>query len=586
MSWTRLLHVDSCTLSIFLLTELPPFIAVSHVWSDALFPTRVELRRQKGFKAVKQVIFECHPTIEYCWIDILCIDQNDHDDKMRQIPLMQTIFGQAEVVAVVLNAELNLTQEEIDGAVARIEGALKMWSDSSWEDYGYQWITGGGVERLMDVADVLEPFTRTSWATRVWTLQEYMLARYIIWIGDDLTPLILDEELFFAIPEICFRLGITEYTRRPATRSSRNFRDMAKLKLNEDDKSRVMELLGNRNATVPVDEVFGAMAASGIMIDTQGIAQKEEAWRLWWEKAVTLGHLRWILFTPFATMISLNRPQRYPESNCVMPSFSTRHVSSGGLEISKIEKSGEVKVREGVVTLPGRWAGVCRIGPRLGRLHRGAGNITYAGISLVLLAACNWRCALGIVRALSDGKFTFPKLLVIARLLIDNFQTVEHAVATNTEPLHKMVFREPRSRSRNIWLDFLHLQSANIRFLLNGVIYLAQLFNEKYCTDIAIVTDSYLAPGKHLLALDFGALDSDYKVILTIVEVSDDHLNEPTSAHVPAHSFHKIGMATTSILGRPSRIKRYSAFGLSDTRLYSLSIGGKRCFRCGGSEHE
>jgi hypothetical protein len=42
---------------------------------------------------------------------------------------------------------------------------------------------------------------------------------------------------------------------------------MATSRLGDNDATRIAELLGNREATGPVDEVYGIMAASTVKID-------------------------------------------------------------------------------------------------------------------------------------------------------------------------------------------------------------------------------------------------------------------------------------------------------------------------------
>jgi hypothetical protein len=46
-----------------------------------------------------------------------------------------------------------------------------------------------------------------------------------------------------------------------------HFSGMATSRLGDNDATRIAELLGNREATGPVDEVYGIMAASTVKID-------------------------------------------------------------------------------------------------------------------------------------------------------------------------------------------------------------------------------------------------------------------------------------------------------------------------------
>ena len=91
------------------LDHIPPFIAISHAWGERLFPPNVPFNLQPGAEAVLVLIAQRFPHIHHCWIDTLCIDQNDEEDKQRQIPLMSEIYGNADVVAIVLAIPFGLT---------------------------------------------------------------------------------------------------------------------------------------------------------------------------------------------------------------------------------------------------------------------------------------------------------------------------------------------------------------------------------------------------------------------------------------------------------------------------------------------
>lgn len=47
------------------------------------------------------------------------------------------------------------------------------------------------------------------------------------------------------------------------------------------DSTRVMELLGNRTASFPDDEIYGVMAASGVTIQPGVVAGQNNVWSLW-----------------------------------------------------------------------------------------------------------------------------------------------------------------------------------------------------------------------------------------------------------------------------------------------------------------
>ena len=67
---------------------MPAYLAVSHTWADNLFPHGVPFAESSGRLALTHLLeLGDYINIAYCWIDTLCIDQNDDDDKKARFPL-------------------------------------------------------------------------------------------------------------------------------------------------------------------------------------------------------------------------------------------------------------------------------------------------------------------------------------------------------------------------------------------------------------------------------------------------------------------------------------------------------------------
>ncbi|KAL8999185.1 MAG: hypothetical protein Q9188_005949 [Gyalolechia gomerana] len=528
------MHVHSCQLKEFPINDLPPFIAVSHTWADILFPSEIPFIQQKGAKAIRSLLSQCFPSVEYCWIDTFSIDQNDANDKKRQIPLMGDIYSKAVAVAIVFKTPIGVTQERLDEVTNSVEGAVEMFREESWKEDGQNWDHGSRRRCLKNAMDCLELFTRSPWATRVWTLQEFVLAKATVWIGEDLVPLRINEELFIALPDVCETLNITECILGQYSVLYQYYRGMVGARLRMIDRTRIMELLGNRSATEAVDEVFGTMAASGVVVEQMDIGSKEEAWRLWWEKAVCEGHTRWALLPP----TSLQTTQDCHNYNCVMPPFSTRHQASSCSGLDTVRPLGPVKVEDGVVTMVGRWVGTCKIVRRLGRVHQDANGLLHRDITLILFAANNWTRALRIARASGGGRYTRKRILIIAQMLKHNFYRAQLAVTSGTEDDFRPRLRD--QYQRYLWSDFMLLQSVQMMVMNEGVVFLAETENEGLITDVMLVTGTDEQPSGRLAAVDFGAKNTSGRTLLTVVEVTDDHLTDPTAAtHHGFPSLHK-----------------------------------------------
>ena len=578
MSWTRLLHVDSSSLTEFPIHNLPPFIAVSHAWGDSLFPPHVPFPQHTGAKAIKRLLSQRFPEVEHCWIDSLCIDQNDADDKNRQIPLMGDIYSRADAVAVIFKTAIGLTQERLDHVTQSVQGAVEMYREEKWKEQGEKWESGQRRRCLKDAMDCLEIFTRSPWATRVWTLQEFVLAKATVWIGKDLVPLNINEELFIALPDICETINIAECIMGKYSILYHFYRGMAGARLRMIDRTRVMELLGNRIATLAVDEVFGTMAASGVVIDQLSVGSREEAWRLWWEKAVREGHVRWALLPPTSPYPSEPLNQGVRNLNCAMPPFSTRHLASSCSGLDTVNPLGPVKVEDGVVIMPGRWVGRCKIICRLGGVHQDANGLLHRDITLVLFASNNWARALRIARAFGGGRYTRKKILIIAQVLKHNFYRAQLAVSSRTEDDFRPHFRN--QYYQYIWSDFMILQSGHMMVMNEGVACLAEMHNDERSVDIVIVMGANEQPDGDLVAVDFGAQNTSGRTLVTVIEVIENHLSRAIVAQDQSPSVHKVGVTVAIEITDPVRAAKYSAVALSDSNKYDFSIGGRRCVRC------
>lgn len=104
-----------------------------------------------------------------------------------------------------------------------------------------------------------------------------------------------------------------------------------------------MELPGNRTATVPVDEVYGVMAASGVIIEARAGETKECAWDRWCHQAVRDQHIRWVLLPVAANTVS-------DWVSCIFPPFSMRHKLSAGSGLDSVCPLGPLSIKDGAVS--------------------------------------------------------------------------------------------------------------------------------------------------------------------------------------------------------------------------------------------
>lgn len=509
----RLLDVHTGKLTEYPLSARPPYLAASHAWSERLFPPGVDFLASPGRSALVATLAQRYPTITSCWVDTICINQDDEDDKLRQIPMMGDIFGGAEAVLIILGCVFGMRQDHVDELTKQLSGALSMEADEAWASEGPYWQNGDGRGLIAQAMRGLARLTVTSWSTRVWTLQEYILARRVVWIGQDLESLILHDRLFSALPSICDTLGIQECLGDEFAKLYGFFSGMANCRLGPIEKTRVMELLGNRKATVECDEVYGVMAASGVEIPTIKGERKESAWARWVEAALIRGHLRWLLMPAVIEPLPFS-PQPIAK-NCIVVPFGMRHKASSGSALDEVKPLGPIEVQNGTVTVTGRMIGTCRVGVRLGKVHEPMPNRIHRDITLIQFTLGMWPRALKVASAFGAGRYNPKQTILIAQALFNNWTRALHAVRHRKEDHFKMKLR--RGRQTLIWQDFMALQMGQMPGMNDGVAYLTKI----RCLSVAIDAVLVLAPDQEvsdgeLIVVDIGGRTVDGRCIFMI----------------------------------------------------------------------
>lgn len=105
---------------------------------------------------------------DYLWIDALCIDQDNVAERGHQVGLMADIYRDAKHVMVWLGPSLDEAFETVE----------KQWHPSIEEAYyfGYRY-----EDRIKTSLDYF--FCATYW-TRVWIIQEFLLAKDLMFVSD------------------------------------------------------------------------------------------------------------------------------------------------------------------------------------------------------------------------------------------------------------------------------------------------------------------------------------------------------------------------------------------------------------------
>ncbi|KAH7396758.1 heterokaryon incompatibility protein-domain-containing protein [Phaeosphaeria sp. MPI-PUGE-AT-0046c] len=182
---TRLLEVQlgpacehiRCTLSQHNLDNMPPYVALSYTWNqgserrhidcdgldlevgDNLWQFLFEFRKRESIRQYHSGQSETN--ISHLWVDAICIDQSNVHERNDQVAQMRDIYSSAESVIVWLG--LVKAQEELVFLLVRHKELLQVRKSQ----------------------EALIAFLNKPYFTRVWVVQEFILAKVLsIWCGE------------------------------------------------------------------------------------------------------------------------------------------------------------------------------------------------------------------------------------------------------------------------------------------------------------------------------------------------------------------------------------------------------------------
>ncbi|GAW23883.1 hypothetical protein ANO14919_134600 [Xylariales sp. No.14919] len=232
--------------------QIVDYSAVSYAWGDPEFSRNLEvkydgdtsylritqnvdtlLRRLRAFR-------ESH----YLWIDAICLNQMDEDEKAQQVPLMGRIFGEAKMVHIWLGPE--------DDVTAKVFAFLKLVSLLPEAEKQEMAFLVANVMRKLGGIDVLRGLMDLSerpWFSRRWIIQEACLARgAIAHCGSHSIPLpslVMAAKRFQTLDMSSYPIKVMANLRRPMNKLTMlellwNFHEARCL----EPKDRIASLLG------------------------------------------------------------------------------------------------------------------------------------------------------------------------------------------------------------------------------------------------------------------------------------------------------------------------------------------------------
>ncbi|CAI0651405.1 unnamed protein product [Colletotrichum noveboracense] len=161
----------------------PEYIAISYAWGDAGDTRRLELEGTEisvsaslhgalqGLRRKNEIV-----TV---WVDALCIDQYNRDERTQQVQMMTKIYSRAESVAVWLGPEA-------DRSSAASDFLLRLTQQSGSPDKITKLLSSKSNEK--DISATVSLFERDYWK-RLWVVQEVFNAQSVtVYCGEKSLP--------------------------------------------------------------------------------------------------------------------------------------------------------------------------------------------------------------------------------------------------------------------------------------------------------------------------------------------------------------------------------------------------------------
>jgi len=154
----------------------PSYIALSYCWGERLQPYTVQINGKIAtinpnlHRALAALRHHCRYASEvYFWIDALCIDQSNEEEKGSQIPRMASLFHRASRVVAYLG-QPDHNSAIVLGYLRQRQGAI-----------GDARATGTVLAKEL-LSTAVSTFFERAWFSRIWIVQEFSVASTLLFM--------------------------------------------------------------------------------------------------------------------------------------------------------------------------------------------------------------------------------------------------------------------------------------------------------------------------------------------------------------------------------------------------------------------
>jgi hypothetical protein len=411
--------------------------------------------------------------------------------------------------------------------------------------------------------------------SRIWTAQEYILAKAEWWIGSDVRPLHIAPADCRTIYQIRWAraaslsifqkaLGIASDLGDTVELSAEAFDTMNSVKLNPLYSTKAMLLASTRQCSVQVDEIYGLMAASGVVIEPIENEGPDHAWCRWWSQSIRSGNLYYALLPKARDVPGLS------SRNCVMPPYELRCKLGTQTLSHRADSWGTVTLRDGMIEVYGKVAGEIHVGKFLCE-----DDIPNDVEGIARICGETIDAATAFMLAIDISQTSRSQASAQAEHIHAAFRCLPHSDSTSTAPgASGSLCTAERERLGEISKSF---QAPPWVFGVYGRVYLASLRNRLTISDILVITNEALDSNGTLLALDLIKRDTN----------EERHITKQLMVARPPPDgkgpMHKVGMTYPVSLHEDSSVDIRSCVctgHVLEDKIEKFNIGGSHCWYC------
>jgi hypothetical protein len=172
------------------LAELPPFEALSYTWGNTVIPKIIACNglsfkiHLNAWHALVDLRYEDKPRV--LWVDAICINQQDNEDKNHYVPMMRVIYERASRVCVWMQP-VHVDMANVLNIVSKVSAIGEkdeLEPEKSLLAVTAADLTAQGLPSVNDpVWKSIDLLLWSSWFNRIWIIQEITLARDAILVS-------------------------------------------------------------------------------------------------------------------------------------------------------------------------------------------------------------------------------------------------------------------------------------------------------------------------------------------------------------------------------------------------------------------